>query len=108
MVPPGQPVTRGRSGRDSEVVNDRNEAWLRDFLVQTDRFTVVRTIPERYQLMIREQELAMGGDHQTVAEHWDAIADHARAIAEAAATAAATANKISALIRQYGAPPPHA
>lgn len=73
--------------------------------MQTNRFTVVRTIPERYQLMIREQELAMGNDHHTVAEHWDAIADHGRAIAEAAGTAAEAASRIAALIRQFGAPP---
>jgi hypothetical protein len=43
--------------------------WRDDFMTQTESFiTSVQIIPERYQLMIAQQELAVGGDHQTVSE----------------------------------------
>jgi hypothetical protein len=83
-------------------VPESDDAWLHEFLTITDLFlTTTRAIPERYGLMIREQEMAMGKPGDGVAELWDAVAAHARAISEAGQRAAVAATQIGAMIRDH-------
>jgi hypothetical protein len=87
-------------------MSDSDGQWLNDFLAQTNLFiTTASRIPDHYELMIREQELAIGQDGGTMADQWDAVATHARVIVEAGQILATSAARIAAMIRQqFGTP----
>jgi hypothetical protein len=88
-----------------ERMADMDDGWLRDFLTVSDQFiTTAQTIPERYDLMIREQEMAMGKPSDSVAQLWGAVAMHARAISEAGHASAVAASQIAAMIRDHFGP----